>query len=1242
MLTIGQRRLLEMIAGACPLSETLHAIVSLVEEQAQGMLCSVLLVDESGTRLRTAAASAGLQAFSKAIDGVAIGPCAGSCGTAAHLRQLVVARDIATDPLWAGYRDLALRDGLRSSWSMPLVSPGGKLLGTFAMYYREPREPDAHELELIQSTAALAAIAIERAQSQQALSEAEDRYRRLVELSPEAVLVHQDLKYVYLNRAAVALLGAAQPEQLLGRPVFDFVHPQQLEKVRERVNSQLDGGVAAPAMEQTFIRLDGSSVEVEVSSAPFIFRGRPAIQVIARNITGRKLAERSLAELQARYRQLVELSPDAIHIHQNGKLVFVNSACVQLFGARSAEQLVGRDLLDFIHPEHREIVRGRMRMLYNEQDVPGMAQKIVRLDGSIGDVEIKAAPFTFEGKPAVQTVIRDIGARIHAEESLRQFRAAMDLSPDMILLIDRASMRFVDVNDTACRLLGYSRAQLLELGPQHVSPFSREQLTDAYDRVIAGEVAGSALTMQHRRKDGSFLEVELVRRAVPTRDGHIIVVIARDLTERNRVEAQLRTSHERFRQIAENIREVFWVTDPDKNMILYISPAYEEVWQRSRESLYGSPRGWLDAIHEEDRERVRMALKEQLQGKYDEEYRIVRPDGTIRWIHDKAFPIRDQQGSVYRVVGVADDISDRKQAEDRFRKAAEQTRNILSSITDAFFAVDENWRFTYLNATAEKLLHRDQAALLGRNVWEAFPQALGSGFELNYRKAVAENVPVEFEEFFGPLDAWFEVHAYPYENGLSVYFRDITERKRTEERLSYLAQYDTLTGLPNRTLFRDRLERAILRARREGHLVAVMFLDLDRFKDINDNLGHSVGDEILVQVAARFKEQLREVDTTSRLAGDEFTFLIEGTTHAEQVVAVAEKILKVFAQPMSAAGHEVFVTASIGIALSDRGVQDVEELLKHADIAMYHAKQEGRNNYQVYSDAMHIKSSEKLSLEAKLRRALERDEFALMYQPQLDLKTGRIVGAEALLRWNSPELGSVAPNRFIPLAEESGLIVPIGEWVMATACRQNRAWQDAGLTPIQLSVNLSPRQFRQKNLLERIVGILSEAALDARYLELEITESTVMHRAEEVIVTLASLDRIGVGLSIDDFGTGYSSLSYLKRFPVHKLKIDQSFVRDITADGNDAAIVRAIIAMARSHDLRVIAEGVETPEQLSFLGKLRCDEYQGYLFSKPLPASEFAVILGSNLAARQKPAAPRTAISRAGTTKRKVKRRVKA
>ncbi|HVY06777.1 MAG TPA: PAS domain S-box protein [Burkholderiales bacterium] len=1213
-----------MIASGAVLSDCLDEIVHLVEADTPQLLCSILLIDESGKKFLRGAASSQIGDYTDAIVGESIGPRAGSCGTAAYRKQLVVVKDIATDPLWDGYRDLALYHNLRASWSHPIISPDEQLLGTLALYYREPREPDSRELEVIRSAASLAGIAIEltrtrkqfletierfqfvaratndvmwdwdlgsqtmwwseayqsvfgysgkdtgarrieswtarihgsdrgrvtmgiqalidsgkqawcdeyrfrrrdgsyafifdrgfvlrdasrkpirmvgamqditaRKAADEALRETEDRYRRLVDLSPEAIYIHQDMKYVYANRAGVRLMGATSAEELLGRSVLESSPPELHDTVRERIRTQLEEGGAAPVKELVALRLDGSKVDIEVSSAPFQYHGRAALQVIARDISDRKKAERNLAELQARYRQLVELSPDAIYIHQDGRLVFVNSACMRLLGAAGEEDLIGRPVLDIVRPEQREMVRERVRLLYEgKQDLPGQLQSLLRVDGRTVEVDIKSAPFTFEGRPAVQTVARDVGERIRTEEALRQFRAAMDLSPDLIMLIDRASMRFVDVNDTACRMLGYAREELLERGPQDMGSLSRRQLESAYDRVIRGDIVTATFESQYRRKDGSHLPVEVIRRSVPARDGHIVVVIARDLTERKIAEAQS-------------------------------------------------------------------------------------------------------------------------------RKAEEHTRRILSSITDAFFAVDRDWRVTYLNATAEKLLRRRAVELLGRNLWDEFPEARGTKFEVSHRQAMEENVRVKFEEYYAPLETWFEVHSYPYEDGLSVYFRDITERKRTEERLSYLAQYDTLTGLPNRALFRDRLEQAVSRARRDNSLLAVLFLDLDRFKDINDNLGHSVGDELLVQVAARLRKALRDIDTIARLAGDEFTFIVEGATRAEQVTSVADKLLAALRQPARVGGQEVYVSGSIGIALTSSGTETVEELLKYADIAMYHAKSEGRNNYQVYSEALHAKSSEKLGLEARLRHAIEREEFVLFYQPQIDIRTGVIVGAEALIRWQSPELGMVAPNRFIPLAEETGLIVPIGEWVIRTACRQGKAWREGGHSRISMAVNLSPRQFRQRDLLDTIERIIGEHQVDARRLELEITETTIMHRAEEVTAMLVRLDQIGVRLAIDDFGTGYSSLSYLKRFPVHKLKIDQSFVRDLTAHSDDAAIVAAIVAMARSLGLAVIAEGVETHEQLDFLRKIECDEYQGYLFSKPVPAADFAKLLEKNARHAGRPA----------------------
>jgi diguanylate cyclase (GGDEF)-like protein len=434
-------------------------------------------------------------------------------------------------------------------------------------------------------------------------------------------------------------------------------------------------------------------------------------------------------------------------------------------------------------------------------------------------------------------------------------------------------------------------------------------------------------------------------------------------------------------------------------------------------------------------------------------------------------------------------------------------------------------------------------------------------------------------------------------------------RKDAVERLSHLAQYDVLTGLPNRVLFRDRLEQAMERSKRSETLVALMFIDLDRFKEINDTLGHFIGDRVLQEVAERLRLLLRGEDTIARIGGDEFTVVMESIHHISQINMMAQKIKDALSQPLLIDDREIFISASVGITVYPFDVDDIDELLKNADIAMYQAKKNGGNDHSFFVAEMNTHTSERLDIESRLRHALDKNQLILHYQPQVNIRSGHIVGVEALIRWHDEELVSIEPSSFIPLAEETGLIIPIGEWVLQTACAQNKAWQDAGCAPITMAVNFSPRQFRQMNLLESITRVLTETRLDPRYLELEITEGTIMHQAEKSIVVLEKLHKMGVRISVDDFGTGYSSLSYLKRFPVHKLKIDQSFVRGINVDMNDVAIISAVIAMARSLNLMTIAEGVETAEQLAFLDSLQCGEYQGYYFAKPMPAEEIFRLL---------------------------------
>ena len=437
---------------------------------------------------------------------------------------------------------------------------------------------------------------------------------------------------------------------------------------------------------------------------------------------------------------------------------------------------------------------------------------------------------------------------------------------------------------------------------------------------------------------------------------------------------------------------------------------------------------------------------------------------------------------------------------------------------------------------------------------------------------------------------------------------DIDARKGAEERLSFLAHYDDMTGLPNRTLFNARLNQAMIEAERDERLVGVVFLDLDRFKDINDTLGHEVGDLLLKGVAERLRGAVRRGDTVARLSGDEFTLVLADMAHVDDAASVAQKILDVFAQPFRIAEHDLFMSASLGIAVFPFDTQETQALLRYADIAMYRAKEAGRNGYQFYAAEMMTKADRRLALETALRLALKQEEFLLHYQPIVSCPDGRIVGVEALVRWQRPGHGLVPPMHFIPLAEETGLILPLGEWVLHTACAQLRQWQSNGFPELRLSVNLSTRQFQQKGLAQIVAHALNVAGIAPHHLELEITES-ILAEGEQAEAVLREVSAMGVQFSIDDFGTGYSSLSYLKRFPIDTLKIDQSFVRDIPGDADDAAIALAIIAMAHTLGMRVVAEGVETVEQLAFLKEQACDTMQGYYLSKPLPPEAFTALL---------------------------------
>ncbi|HET6340200.1 MAG TPA: EAL domain-containing protein [Polyangiales bacterium] len=570
---------------------------------------------------------------------------------------------------------------------------------------------------------------------------------------------------------------------------------------------------------------------------------------------------------------------------------------------------------------------------------------------------------------------------------------------------------------------------------------------------------------------------------------------------------------------------------------------------------------------------------------------------------------------------------ERKLMEDALFIEKERAQVTLSSIGDAVICTDIMEYITFMNVVAERMTGWSLAEALGRPLSKVrvlvgrsrdscqnlmAVDAVQDGITqvpTNYMLTRRDGVDVPIEDSIAPIN-----NREGQLTGAVIVFRDVSVMRAMMLQNTHAANHDFLTGLPNRMLLNDRIDQAIAFARRHAKRVGLLFLGLDGFKHINDSLGHPIGDKLLQSIAKRLVDCGRASDTVSRQGGDEFIVLLAEVAHAEDAAIAARRILRAVAEAHPIEQHDLHVTTSIGVSIYPEDGVDAEALIQSADTAMYHAKERGRHNYQYFKPAMNARAVERQSIEESLRRALERDELALHYQPKIDFRTGAITGVEALLRWTHPTRGMVPPAHFIPVAEDCGLILPIGNWVLRRACQQARAWADAGMPATTMAVNVSAMEFRDEDFLERLFAILHETGLDPHSLELELTESVLMKHAESAAITLRAVRERGVQVAVDDFGTGYSSLSYLRKFPVDALKIDQSFVGHITGESDDASIVTAVISMAHSLRLRVVAEGVETPEQLAFLRARDCDEAQGYYFSRPVPPQQFARLLRTGIA----------------------------
>ena len=765
-------------------------------------------------------------------------------------------------------------------------------------------------------------------------------------------------------------------------------------------------------------------------------------------------------------------------------------------------------------------------------------------------------------------------------------------------------------NRGAERIYGYSAVEALG---RHISfcypPEKRIKVNAFLQRVANGE-AIERFDTQHLTKNGTTIDVSLSVSAIKDGTGKIVGVsgIARDVTARRRTARQLHLRSAALEAAATGI-----VITDRHGAIVWANHAFTTMTGYSKEEVLGkNPR--LLKSGEQPESYYAELWSTISQGKvWQGEIVNRRKDGTTYTEEMTITPVTQDLGSATdtHFIAIKQDITERKKSEEELQRLA----SIVEFSEDAIIGKNIDGVITSWNRGAEKIYGYTRDEVVGRDLSFLLPPERQAEIQAIMER-VLSGQPIECLEtqrltrIGSAIDVSLSVSpikdASGHIAGASTIARDITQRKAAEKQIQFLAYYDALTGLPNRTLLQDRLTRALASARRRKDKVALLFLDLDRFKTINDSLGHSVGDLVLQQVAERLKKWAREQDTVARVGGDEFLIVLTAVKEPADAAVAAERLMNTMNAAYVVQGHSLGISCSVGISIFPEHGAEGETLIKNADAAMYSAKESGCNNLQFFTKDMNAQAVERLALENGLRLALDKKELFLVYQPQIEIATGRIIGLEALLRWQHPELGLVPPDKFIRIAENSGLIMPIGEWVLRTACSQTRKWQDEGLLAVSVAVNVSSVQFRQAGFCELIRRVLHETGLAPQYLELEITESLLLSNEDVMLSVLQELKAMGLKLAIDDFGTGYSSLSYLRQFPVGKLKIDRSFIRDIAVDPDDAAITTAIISLAKSLNLKVIAEGVEDEAQMTFLTAHRCDEIQGYYFSKPLTVDKVA------------------------------------
>lgn len=938
----------------------------------------------------------------------------------------------------------------------------------------------------------------------------------------------------------------------------------------------------------------------------------------------------------ARLHPALEAMEDAYYeVDLSGNLLLFNSAFSRLIGYPVSE-MPGLNNRQYQSAEAASHVYRIFHTVFQTgRPVARVQWEVLRKDGGqvIGEGSVhlmrdaSGAPVGFRG------IVRDVTQLRQVEQALRaseeKYRGIIDTAREAYFEVDLKGY-LVLCNRAFLRMLGYEAHELIGQNYRAFqAPDVAEQVYRTFNQVFRTGVGADNFDWSLICKDGSTVlgegSVQLVRGANGEAVG--FCGFLRDVTERRKVEQSLRESEEKYRGILETIQDPYYEVDKLGNIVM-CNDALCRMLGYQADELIGQNAKMLQMP-----EFTRVILDvfrtvyETGQASQRFEWPMVRKDKTIGWGEGSVQLVRKGDGEIVGFRGIVRDVTERRDMERALRESEARFRALTDLSSDWYWEQDSQFRYTRLdkrngNAGGKHL------AYIGKTPWDAGLLIEHAGGWQEHLLLLTRHESFRDVIMHRRLDD--KTHFYLSVSGEPVFdsngrftgyrgvSREITDQKIAEERIHHLATHDALTGLPNRMMFGQLLAGAINEARINNGRCAVLFLDLDRFKYINDTLGHEAGDLLLTEVTARFHDALQGRHVIARLGGDEFVVLVEDMTQPEQPADVARALLAAAVEPVRLSGRDCRVSASIGIAIYPEDGENEQLLMKNADIAMYFAKEQGKNNFQFYSKDIRTQSVERLVMENYLRFALERGELSLHYQAKRNLANGKITGVEALLRWHHPELGPVSPMQFIPIAEETGLIIDIGKWVLKSACTQLMLWRRAGMPTLSVAVNLSVRQFGDDHLLDDVAAILEETGMPPELLELEITESMVIHNPSHARQLLGAIKKMGLRLAMDDFGTGYSSLAQLKHFPIDILKVDRSFIRDLATTPEDKAITEAIIAMGKTLSMTVVAEGVETMEQEAFLRAHACDEMQGYYFSKPLPPHEFAQLFDVHAASGKK------------------------